>query len=60
MHELQVSENSYFQNSEILRIYREHMEIIILPSVPLTSTMTIPKGAVRTIAVLIIQLSLVT
>lgn len=60
MHELQVSENSYFQNSEILWLYREHMEIIILPSVPLTSTMTIPKGAVRTIAVLIIQLSLVT
>lgn len=60
MHELQVSENSYFQNSEILWIYREHMEIIILPSVSLTSTMTIPKGAVRTIAVLIIQLSLVT
>lgn len=46
MKELQVSENNYSQNSRIEWIYSKHVEIIILPSVSLTSATMIPKGAV--------------
>lgn len=59
MKELQVSENRYIQNSEISWICREYMEIIILPSVSLTSAIMVSKSAVWAITVLIIQLSLV-